>query len=154
MNMPGWGSAIYPEPALKVSYPDGNRDLVLRYVSHKIDGDALHVELKDIDRELFVHLLYTIDPKTGIIGRSAVIENRTKTPVMIEAAAAATWNLPRGTELQRALSGGTLGGGKPVAEAAGAARRAGARKQARVDWAPEQSVVRDRAWRASRRRVR
>ena len=31
---PAWGSAFYTEPALKVSFPDGNRDLVLHYLSH------------------------------------------------------------------------------------------------------------------------
>ena len=36
--------------------------------------------------------------ETGIIGRSAVIMNKTQTPVMIEEAAAATWSLPRGTD--------------------------------------------------------
>ena len=30
---PAWGSAFYTEPALKVSFPDGNRDLVLHYLS-------------------------------------------------------------------------------------------------------------------------
>src|SRR6266851_3559781 len=32
----GWGSELYVEPALKITFPDGNRDLVLHYVSHKI----------------------------------------------------------------------------------------------------------------------
>jgi alpha-galactosidase len=102
----GWGGGLYPEPALKVTFPDGNRDLVLHYVSHKIDGDELTITVKDIERALFVHLHYTIDPTTGIVGRWAVIENKTTTPVMIEAAAAATWNLPRGTDYSlRYLSG-------------------------------------------------
>src|SRR6185437_3993781 len=35
---PAWGSALYTEPALKVSFPDGNRDLVLHYLSHTING--------------------------------------------------------------------------------------------------------------------
>jgi alpha-galactosidase len=94
----GWGGGLYTEPALKVSYPDGNRDLVLHYVSHAIDGNKLTVETKDIERDLFVELKYTIDAATGIVGRSAVIENKTKAPVMIDAAAAATWSLPRGTD--------------------------------------------------------
>jgi alpha-galactosidase len=94
----GWGSGLYVEPALKVSYPDGNRDLILHYVSHAIKGDELTVSLKDIDRDLYVDLHYVVDDSTGILGRSAVITNKTKTPVMIEAAAAATWSLPRGTD--------------------------------------------------------
>jgi alpha-galactosidase len=94
----GWGRGLYVEPALKVSYPDGNRDLILHYVSHRISGDELTVVLKDIDRDLYVELRYGVDEATGILGRSAVITNKTKTPVMIEDAAAGTWSLPRGTD--------------------------------------------------------
>ena len=39
-----------------------------------------------------------IDPVTGVLARSAKIENKTKEPLVIEQAAAATWNLPRGTD--------------------------------------------------------
>ena len=94
----GWGGGLYVEPALKVSYPDGNRDLVLHYVSHTIKGDELTITLKDIERDLYVDLHYVVDHETGIIGRSAVIRNSTQTPVTIEDAAAATWSLPRGTD--------------------------------------------------------
>ena len=94
----GWGAALYVEPALKITFPDGNRDLVLHYLSHSIDGDVLTVSLKDIERDVFVNLRYEMDPATGILGRSATIENRTSTPLMIEQAAAATWTLPHGTD--------------------------------------------------------
>jgi alpha-galactosidase len=94
----GWGAGIFVEPALKVSYPDGNRDLVLHYVSHTIKGDELTITLKDIERNLFVELHYMVDHETGIVGRSAVIMNKTQTSVTIEEAAAATWNLPRGMD--------------------------------------------------------
>ena len=33
---PAWGGIRYYEPALKVTFPDGNRDVVLKYVSHSI----------------------------------------------------------------------------------------------------------------------
>ena len=94
----GWGAGLFVEPALKITFPDGNRDLVLHYVSHHIDGGALTVRLKDIERDVFVDLRYEIDPTTGVLGRSAVIENQTKTALIIEQAAAATWTLPHGTD--------------------------------------------------------
>ncbi|MGA8939709.1 MAG: alpha-galactosidase [Acidobacteriaceae bacterium] len=94
----GWGGELYLEPDLKVTFPDGNRDLVLHYVSNHIEGDTLTILTKDIERDLSVELRYTVDPATGIIGRSATIHNGTSAPVMIEEAAAATWNLPRGTD--------------------------------------------------------
>src|ERR1700729_3084878 len=49
----GWGSELYVEPTLKVPFPDGNRDLVLHYVSHSIDANTLTVILRDISREVF-----------------------------------------------------------------------------------------------------
>src|SRR5271154_6376960 len=30
----GWGAGLFNEPALKISFADGNRDLVLHYQSH------------------------------------------------------------------------------------------------------------------------
>lgn len=93
----GWGGGLFVEPALKVSFPDGNRDVVLKYASHSIRGNELTITLKDVDRDLEVELHYSVDPATGIVGRSAVIVNHTKAAVTIDQAAAATWNLPRGT---------------------------------------------------------
>lgn len=94
----GWGGGMYVEPALKATFADGNRDLVLKYVSHAIHGDELEVTLKDVSRELLVTLHYVVDPATGIVGRSAVIENKTAGAVTLEQAAAGTWNLPHGTD--------------------------------------------------------
>jgi alpha-galactosidase len=94
----GWGAELYVEPALKVTFSDGNRDLVLHYVSHTIAANTLTIVLRDISRDLFVALRYSMDKDTGILGRSATIENRTQAGLTIEQAAAASWNLPRGTD--------------------------------------------------------
>jgi alpha-galactosidase len=101
----GWGGGIYVEPALKVTFLDGNRDLVLHYVSATTSNDGF-VVLKDISRDIFVELHYAVDEATGILGRSAVITNRTKQPLTIEQAAAAGWDLPSGADYSlRYLSG-------------------------------------------------
>jgi alpha-galactosidase len=92
----GWGGGMYVEPALKVTFPDGNRDLDLHYLSHTVRSTALSVLLKDIDQQLYVTLYYTVDPETGVIGRSAKIENKTGTPIMVEQASAGTVTLPPG----------------------------------------------------------
>ena len=94
----GWGAGLYVEPALKITFPDGNRDLVLRYVSHHVDGSVLTVTLKDIQRDVFVALKYEVDPATGIVARSAEIANKTKDSLVVESASAATWTLARGTD--------------------------------------------------------
>jgi alpha-galactosidase len=94
----GWGGALYVEPDLKVTFPDGNRDLVLKYVSHNIQGDQIRVVMKDISRDVYVTLQYRMDEQTGILRRSANIENRTQQPFTIEQVASGTWNLPRGAD--------------------------------------------------------
>ncbi len=92
----GWGGGLYTEPALKVSFVDGNRDLVLRFIGaeRQVDMGSLQVHLKDISREIYVTLSYTMDPVSGILARYASIENREPQPVLIEQAAAAQWTLP------------------------------------------------------------
>ena len=102
----GWGGMLYVEPSLKVTFPDGNRDLVLKYVSHKIEEDQLSIVMKDISREVYVTLLYRADGETGILRRSAEVENRTDAAITIEQVSAATWNLPRDTNYRlRYLTG-------------------------------------------------
>ncbi len=90
----GWGGGLFVEPALKITFADGNRDLVLHYDSYSEKPDGLDVVLKDVNRKVFVTLHYVIDPETGILARSATIENRETTPVTVEQAAAAAWTLP------------------------------------------------------------
>lgn len=90
----GQGGGLYAEPALKATWPDGNRDLVLVYQDHRIEKDAIRVTLRDIDRALRVTIDYRIDPDTGVVARSAVIENGGPTDVRIDQAAAAGLTLP------------------------------------------------------------
>lgn len=102
----GWGGGLYVVPNLKIAFPDGNRDLVLHYFSHTIEGNTLTIALRDIQRDVRVDLLYKIDSATGILERSARIENHTKEPFTIEEAFAATWNLPADKHYQlRYLTG-------------------------------------------------
>src|ERR1035437_3556685 len=101
-----WGGGLYVEPDLKVTFPDGNRDLVLQYVSHTIEGDRLTILLKDISRQVYVELQYQSDASTGILRRSAQVQNRTSAPLTIEQIASGTWNLPRGMDYRlRYLTG-------------------------------------------------
>ena len=90
----GWGAGLFVEPALKVTFADGNRDLVLHYESNEITTDGFKIVLKDIKRQVFVTLRYAIDAETGILGKSATIENREAQPITIEQAAAGAWALP------------------------------------------------------------
>lgn len=102
----GWGAGLFTEPALKVSFTDGNRDLVLHFVRATPNGSqSLEVLLKDISREIYVTLDYSIDAESGILTRSASIENRERQPIRIEQAAAAQWTLPPGRYTLSYLTG-------------------------------------------------
>ncbi|MGA3159769.1 MAG: alpha-galactosidase [Terracidiphilus sp.] len=90
----GWGAGLFVEPALKISFADGVRDLVLHYESYTKTASGLDVALKDISRPIYVTLHYAMDAESGILGRSATIENRGTETVMVEQAAAAAWALP------------------------------------------------------------
>ncbi|MGB7546908.1 MAG: alpha-galactosidase [Terracidiphilus sp.] len=101
----GWGAGLFVEPALKATFADGNRDLVLHYESHTATADGFDVVLKDIERKIYATLHYAIDPESGILARSATIENREPQPVTIEQAAAAAWALPSGHYTLNYLTG-------------------------------------------------
>jgi alpha-galactosidase len=101
----GWGSGLFNEPALKVTFADGNRDLVLHYASESQVPNGFAIKLKDVAREIYVTLHYSIDPGTGIVARSATIENREPAPVTIEQAAAAAYSLPHGAYTLNYLTG-------------------------------------------------
>ncbi|HVC46059.1 MAG TPA: alpha-galactosidase [Terracidiphilus sp.] len=90
----GWGAGLFVEPALKVTFADGNRDLVLHYASHTEVANGFDVVLKDILRPIYVTLHYRMDPASGILARSATIENRGNEEVTLEQVAAAAWALP------------------------------------------------------------
>ena len=101
----GWGAGLFNEPALKVTFADGNRDLVLHYESHKTTANGFDIVLKDIKASVYVTLHYAIDPDSGILARSATIENKESQPITIEQAAAAAWSLPRGHYTLNYLTG-------------------------------------------------
>jgi len=101
----GWGAGLYNEPALKVTFADGNRDLVLHYLGHAETAHGFDVQLKDIGRQILVTLHYSMDPESGILARSATIENREPQAVTVEQAAAAAWTLPAGRYTLNYLTG-------------------------------------------------
>jgi alpha-galactosidase len=91
---PGWGGPRFDEPALKITRADGDRDLVLRYVSQQVKADVLAITLKDIHDDIEVELDYRV--RAATIGRKAVIRNRSKQAITLESAQSAAWYLPAG----------------------------------------------------------
>jgi len=91
---PGWGAGLYTEPALKATFVNGNREVVLHYVDCQLKNDNLEITLKDEGSQLLVHLHYRVYVESGIIERSVRIENRTSEAVTLESAQSAAWTLP------------------------------------------------------------
>lgn len=84
-EFPGWNSELRgSEPALKVTFADGTRDLRLVYSSHSIDGDTLTINLTDPLYNLTVKLVYCVFDDCGIIERNAVVSNDGKVPAELE----------------------------------------------------------------------
>ena len=136
----GWGAGLFVEPALKVSFADGNRDLVLHYESHTVTPHGFDVVLKEIGRKIYVTLHYEMDPESGILARSATIENREAQPVTVEQAARRRW-CTAGRRLYAELSHRALGRGVEPDPGRGASRSAGNREPERFDESPGQSMV-------------
>jgi alpha-galactosidase len=91
----GWGGLNFVESCLKVDFPDGVRDLVLKYHAHAFKSDnEFVVTLKDSYYPLFVHLWYRIFPDVDILVRWAAIENRCEESVCLESVQSAVWHLP------------------------------------------------------------
>ncbi len=93
---PGWGGKRFYETDLKITRADGNRDLVLIYESHRVEGDRLFITLKDIKDDIEAVLEYHVFPEEGIISRHTVIQNKSSQAITLESAQSATWNLPPG----------------------------------------------------------
>jgi alpha-galactosidase len=102
---PAWGGAIYTQTALKASFPNGNRAVVLHYVDQSLKGGTLEITLKDEIAPLIVHLFYRVYADTGVIERYARIENRTSGPVTLENAQSATWTFAAEQATLRYLTG-------------------------------------------------
>lgn len=109
-EFPGFGGGLTVEPAVKVTFPDGVRDLVLRYASHQLDQDRIVVRLKDVSRAVHVTLTYAMDAATGILARSAVVENRTAGPIQVDQLAAASICLPFSDDYRLSYLTGRWGG--------------------------------------------
>jgi alpha-galactosidase len=105
-----FGGGIMTEPALKVRFPDGVRDLDLRYAGHEVDAGRIVVRLKDIQRAVHVTLTYAMDEATGILSRSATVENHTSGWVHVDQLAAANVNLPYADDYQLSFLTGRWAG--------------------------------------------
>ena len=79
---------------LKVEKPEKLVDLRLTFVSHKIEGDHLQVELKAKDYPFYVVLHYEVYPEFDLINRWVEVKNQGAEEILIENIQSAIWYLP------------------------------------------------------------
>ena len=137
----GFGGGMTSEPALKITFPDGNRDLVLHYVSHQMERGSIDVTIKDVQRDVVVVLHYRIDAATGILARSAEVTNKTEEPFTIEQIESAEWELPRSPDYSLRFLAGRWGGEDQVQQHEIVPGGYGARESSRVHGAPVRTLV-------------
>ena len=89
-----WGGPSVMEPALKISFADGTRNLFLVYQSHEIDGETLKVVTRDPQYPVQVTLFYRVCPEFDIIQRWTQVDNLGQENFVLEMAASANWTLP------------------------------------------------------------
>jgi len=98
---PGYSALRYIDPALKITFADGVRDLVLSYQGFSTPAapwPELALHLQDADYPLRVTLHYRAYEEYDLIARWITIENQGEAPVLIERALSAKWTLPPGDD--------------------------------------------------------
>lgn len=91
----GWGGLNFVEPCLKVIFPDGVRDLVLKFHSYALRSNhELVVTLKDVFYPFYAHLYYQVFTDADVIVRWVEIENKCTGNVRLESAQSAVWYPP------------------------------------------------------------
>ncbi|MCU0499726.1 MAG: alpha-galactosidase [Anaerolineae bacterium] len=93
---PAYGDYKFIDPCLKVTFPDGTRDLVLRFDHAEQDAQQLQIVLKDTHYALNVVLIYQVHPSLDLITRSIRLENQTDAPITVERVFSAQWHVPQG----------------------------------------------------------
>lgn len=90
----GWGGCNYAEPALKISFADGVRDLKLRYEGYRIEGEnELILRMADAYYPVSVEVHYKAIPSYDLIERYVQIHNGLTESVRIEQVMAAVWTV-------------------------------------------------------------
>jgi alpha-galactosidase len=93
---PAYAGMVFIEPCLKLTYADGVRDTVLRYVRDEQPADEeLTIVLRDVDYPLEVALHYRVHVTADIIERRVTVRNLGTAVITLERIWSALWHLPQ-----------------------------------------------------------
>ncbi|MCX7903324.1 MAG: alpha-galactosidase [Caloramator sp.] len=88
-----WGGLRYKEPAVKVRFSDGTRDLVLEYYGFLIEEDILRIRFRDKFYPIEIFLNYKMYEEYDILARWVEFKNLGKEDIFIEKAYSCELNL-------------------------------------------------------------
>lgn len=98
---PAYAGMKFIDPCLKVTFPNGVRDVVLRFSSAEIVGEdqqQLDIHLCDALYPFWVTLHYRVHEAYDLIERWVSVENRGEEAVTLERIFSAQWHLPQGDD--------------------------------------------------------
>ncbi len=96
---PAYGGTSYIDPCLKVTFADGVRDTVLRFVkAEQVSEDPSHLQihLRDAAYPLQVILHYRVHATYNLFERWVEVRNDGTEPMLLERLWSAQWHLPQG----------------------------------------------------------
>lgn len=112
----GWCKPKYTEPCIKATFQDGVRDVVLTYVDHTIEENALTIHLKDVYYALHFKLLYRVIPECDIFERTVEVINVSDYPIVLESILTGSLHLPREKEYRLTFLSGKWVGESQIQE--------------------------------------
>jgi alpha-galactosidase len=93
-EFPTYSSNKYIEPALKATFADGVRDVVLEFVGSTILEEELQILMRDVHYPFSVTLHYKIHPEQDLLERFVTVQNLSDNQVQIKRIFSAQWHTP------------------------------------------------------------
>jgi alpha-galactosidase len=98
--------ADYREPCLCAKFPDGVRDVRLRYVTDETHDNELIIHLKDQNYEFHVKLHYQVYKDTDVIEKWVEITHNESTDIELSRVFSGLWHLPSNCPYRLHFTGG------------------------------------------------
>ncbi len=89
-----FGKTLYRDCAIKAQFPDGCREISLKYDGYNLNGNSLELNFSDEFYPLAITLNYEIYDENDIITRWITVKNTGKEPVFFEKLFSAEFSLP------------------------------------------------------------
>lgn len=89
-----FGKTMYRNCSIKADFPDGCREINLKYDGFDINGNCLKLDFSDVTYPLGISLNYEIHDECDIITRWVTLTNKGEEPIFFEKLFSAQLNLP------------------------------------------------------------